>query len=348
MNIHVVRPGDTLYSIALQYGVPMSLLMEANGLSGTARLAVGQTLVVQIPRVTHVVQPGETLLTIAQQYGLSLRQLYRNNPVLDGLPELWPGQTLVISYEDTPQRSIEVNGYAYPFIDRALLRQTLPYLTWLTPFTYGFTPEGAMVTLDDQLLLDLARDYRVKPLMHLSTLTEEGGFSSALASQILNDLPTQQVLIDNVMATIQAKGYEGLDVDFEFLPARDAQAYAAFLTRLRARLAPLGLPLITALAPKTSADQPGLLYEGHNYRLVGQASDAVLLMTYEWGYTSPPPRDRSGHFSTKKQGPVTKYTNRTNSLSFRAKQPPKAAVLRGNPFFSRRNGLPRAALRPSQ
>ena len=28
MDIHVVKPGDTLYSIALSHGVPMSRLLE--------------------------------------------------------------------------------------------------------------------------------------------------------------------------------------------------------------------------------------------------------------------------------------------------------------------------------
>ena len=40
-----------------------------------------------------------------------------------------------------------------------------------------------------------------------------------------------------------------------------------------------------ALAPKTSADQTGLLYEGKDYPALGAAADYVLLMTYEWGYT---------------------------------------------------------------
>lgn len=44
-----------------------------------------------------------------------------------------------------------------------------------------------------------------------------------------------------------------------------------------------------ALAPKTSADQPGLLYEGHDYAALSANADAVLLMTYEWGYTYGPP-----------------------------------------------------------
>ena len=58
---------------------------------------------------------------------------------------------------------------------------------------------------------------------------------------------------------------------------------------MRALLFPLGLPVIVALAPKTSADQRGDLYEGHNYALLSQAADFVLLMTYEWGYTYGPP-----------------------------------------------------------
>ena len=44
-----------------------------------------------------------------------------------------------------------------------------------------------------------------------------------------------------------------------------------------------------ALAPKTSAGQAGLLYEGKDYRALGEAADHVLLMTYEWGYTYGPP-----------------------------------------------------------
>lgn len=94
MLIHVVKPGDTVYSIALEYGIPMSQLILDNGLETSSRLAVGQALVVQFPTQTHTVQPGETLASIAAAYQLPLRQLYRNNPILGGIPELYPGQTL--------------------------------------------------------------------------------------------------------------------------------------------------------------------------------------------------------------------------------------------------------------
>ena len=37
MDIHVVKPGDTLYSIALSHGVPMSRLLEDNQLPDPSR-----------------------------------------------------------------------------------------------------------------------------------------------------------------------------------------------------------------------------------------------------------------------------------------------------------------------
>lgn len=196
-----------------------------------------------------------------------------------------PGEELVISYQQAKYGEMSVNGYAYPFIERELLLNTLPYLTYLTPFTYGFTAEGELVDLDDQELIARSWEFGVGPLMHLSTLTEEGGFSNDLAHIALNDLAVQERLIQNVLETIQRKGYYGLDVDFEFVFPEDRVPYADFIRNITQQLNREGYQVICALAPKTSSDQKGLLYEGHDYALIGAAANAVLLMTYEWGYT---------------------------------------------------------------
>ena len=57
-----------------------------------------------------------------------------------------------------------------------MLRQALPYLTYLTMFTYGFTSEGVLIDLEDEDLIRLAREYGVAPLMHLSTPDAGGEF----------------------------------------------------------------------------------------------------------------------------------------------------------------------------
>lgn len=289
MDIHVVRAGESLYSIAQEYGVTLSRLMADNQLPDPSVLATGQTIVVRRPSQVYTVQPGDILEDIAQAYGLTVDQLLRNNPNLRGETAIYPGQTLVLRYQGEKRGTLSANGYAYPFIDKGLLQQELPFLTNLTPFTYGITPTGGLVELDDQALIAAARQMGVAPLMHLSTLTEEGSFSNELASLVLNDAVIQNRLVQNVKTTLAQRGYRGLDVDFEFVFARDGDAYAAFIARLRQELHPLGYPVIVALAPKTSAQQAGLLYEGHNYRALGQAADQLLLMTYEWGYTYGPP-----------------------------------------------------------
>ena len=102
---------------------------------------------------------------------------------------------------------------------------------------------------------------------------------------MLTDYEVQGRLAAEVLQTVLRKDYAGLDVDFEYLPGQLAEAYAAFLSRLRRLLEPQGRFLWAALAPKTSPMQRGLLYEGHSYGAVAAAVDGVLLMTYEWGYT---------------------------------------------------------------
>ncbi|MGN0965817.1 MAG: LysM peptidoglycan-binding domain-containing protein [Dysosmobacter sp.] len=289
MTIHVVQRGETVSAIAAGYGVDPARVMSDNDVPPDGTLAVGQTLVIRFPRRVHAVEPGETLYTIARDYGITVRQLWQNNWALGGGTSLEPGQVLVISYFDEKLGQGVFNGYAYPFIDRALLNAVAPYQSALTPFTYGISASGGLLPLDDDALLAAARAHGAKPVMHLSTYTEDDRFDVERAELVLTDQAVQTALIGEIQATMARKGFAGLDVDFEYLPGTLADAYAAFLGRLRRLLGAQGWFVWAALAPKTSAGQPGLLYEGHNYAKVGAAVDAVLLMTYEWGYTYGPP-----------------------------------------------------------
>jgi spore germination protein len=289
MVIHVVAPGETISSIAQQYQVSENILIRDNQLSNPDNLAVGQTLVVLFPSQVYTVQPGDTIYTVARANNITVNQIYRNNPTLGGLPILYPGQTLVLGFTQERRGVLEVNGYAYPFINRTLMRKVLPYLTYVTFFTYGFTPEGNLVDLNDQELIEMARGYGVAPLMHLSTLTEGGGFSNELAHLALTDMTVQNNLINQILENLRKKNYYGLDIDFEYVLATDKDAYTNFIRNLTNRLNPEGYEVIVALAPKTSPEQPGLLYEAHDYRDLGKASNSVLIMTYEWGYTYGPP-----------------------------------------------------------
>jgi len=289
MTIHVVQPGETIYSIAARYGADPWLLQTDNGVPSGGALAVGQALVIQRIQTFHIVQPGQTLASIANAYGVTLRQLYRNNFRLGGQPNLRPGQLLVIAYQGEKLGKIYTNGYAYPSISPELLSATLPYMTYVAPFTYGITDQGGLLPLADQEILSQARRLGSSPLMHLSTLTESGSFSSQRATDLLSQPELQQPLTQQILSTMEGRGYQGLDVDFEFLPDDQRDNYVDYVRSLRVQLQGRSWPLFVALPPKTYDAQPGLLYEGISYFGLGQAADYLLLMTYEWGYTYGPP-----------------------------------------------------------
>ncbi|MPM58881.1 Spore germination protein YaaH [bioreactor metagenome] len=275
MTIHVVTVGETVDSIAAAYGVDPFRLAADNEVGASGALAVGQTLVVRFPELVHAVRPGDTLTSIAAEYGLSVRKLYQNNWSLGGLPALEEGVELVISYQDPPTGSAVFNGYAYPFTDTLLLDAQTPYLTYLTPFTYGITAEGGLLPLNDDALLLSARTHGARPVLHLSSYTEEDRFDSERATLVLTDEAAQDRLISDVEALLREKGL--------------AVPYADFLARLRRVFGAQGYFVWAALSPKTSSNQPGLLYEAHDYAAISASVDAVLLMTYEWGYTYGPP-----------------------------------------------------------
>lgn len=288
MVIHVVQPGDSLYRIAREHQVPLPLLIAQNELREPYRLTPGQTVVVPQPTQTHTVRQGETLTGIAAQYNTTVLALLQNNPQLGGSDRIRAGQLLVISY-GSKLGTFAVNGYAYPSIDQQVLRKTLPYLTYLSVFSYGFDSLGRLLPQNAEAITRIARQYGVRPLLVLTTLGEDGQFSSTRAQQLLRDATARSALIENLAQTLAAQGFAGVDIDFEYIPAEDAAAYADFVRAVRARLEPMGYTVMVALAPKTSAGQPGLLYEAHDYAALGAAADDVLLMTYEWGYALSEP-----------------------------------------------------------
>ena len=89
---YVVRPGDTLTSIAQRLGTTVSRLAAMNGLNPNGLLVAGRPLSVQggaaassagvsSPATAsgYVVQPGDTLTSIAQRTGTSVAQLAAAN-----------------------------------------------------------------------------------------------------------------------------------------------------------------------------------------------------------------------------------------------------------------------------
>ena len=240
----------------------------------------------------YVVKSGDTVDSIAESYGIPVSSVIYNNQLVYPYP-LAVGQALLLSSGEPsePTYPAGVNGYAYPFIQRDVLNETLPYLSSLSIFSYGFTTEGDLIppALDDSFMIDAALMEGVRPVLTLTPLGPDGNFNNALITAVVNDEAAKDNLLANLLTTVQTKNFEGVDIDFEYIRPEDRIPFADFVADVRNLLLPYGYHVSVALAPKTSDTQAGLLYEGKDYGLLGEAADSVLLMTYEWGYTYGPP-----------------------------------------------------------
>ncbi len=286
MTIYTVKSGDTLWRLSRDFGVTVNSIVTVNQLPNPDQLVVGQALIIPTPDRIHIVRPGETLWQIAQQYNTTVDAIAAANNIQN--PALiFPGQRLIIP---KPRPMIDVNGYLSIMgaVGQRAATDLSRYLTYLSVFSYGITRDGSLTQVNDTEVIRIARSQRAAPQMTLTNF-EGRRFSSDLANDVLTSVAVQDRLIANIIDVMNAKGFVGLNIDFEYVFPRNREDYNRFLVRVTDRLRPLGYLVSSALAPKVSATQAGLLYEAHDYAFHGRVLDYVVLMTYEWGWAGGPP-----------------------------------------------------------
>ena len=88
--VHIVQPGETLFSIARQYGLTVDAITHANGIADPRRIYVGQRLVISGSKggvdttgtAPYMIQAGDTLFSIATRYLTTWQTLVEMNGLL--------------------------------------------------------------------------------------------------------------------------------------------------------------------------------------------------------------------------------------------------------------------------
>jgi len=106
--IHIVQPGETLYSIAAHYDTTVKALADANNIEDPDSIYVGQRLIIpdgtgSSPppsggcRIHHTVQEGEWIWQIARDYDVSPYAILEANGLsVESGNNIKPGQVLCI------------------------------------------------------------------------------------------------------------------------------------------------------------------------------------------------------------------------------------------------------------
>jgi len=291
MHIYVVQKDDTLEYIAARFRLDPDAIAKKNELTNKDQLVVGQTIMIPMAGFYHFIEEGESLYKLSNVYNIPLFELFSLN-------ELSSKDSLPLGYlVYIPRRGkniIETSAYNDISIakkDSAEIIQNIgDNLTNVPIFSYQVKRDGSLSELNDNPSIISALSMEVAPLLVLTNI-EDNQFSQELATTILNDEALQDKLLDEALRIMKEKGYFGLDIDFEYLGAINKESYVTFLEKAKRKLKESNpnYSLSVALPPKTSKNQKGVLYEGHDYEAIGEVVDKVLLMTYEWGWSGGPP-----------------------------------------------------------
>lgn len=291
MQIHVVRPQESLSSIAELYRTTAQAINKANQLPNPNQLVIGQALVIPIVGSFYWVQSEDSLYNIGLQHQISYLKIAEMNGIR-------PNQSLTVGTRlylpPAPKITAEFNGYIEPrgtevtAILEQSARETGPYLTYLAPFSFEASRTG---DLKPPLLNNFPAIAKQNHEILIMAVTnkENDQFNADVAHILLTDPKIQEHFLNQIVETAMKHGFRDIHFDFEYLRSEDREAYNTFLRKAKNLFKSKGWMISTALAPKTSSEQVGQWYEAHDYRTHGEIVDFVVIMTYEWGYSGGPP-----------------------------------------------------------
>jgi spore coat assembly protein SafA len=121
-QIYTVMQGDTMFTIAQRYGLPLQRLIDANPQVVNPNLIYpGQQLCIPAAAAgcppgatTYTVVRGDTLFMIAQRYGVTLNALLQANPQITNPDLIFPGQVICIPVAPGPPMC--PNGFLYTVV----------------------------------------------------------------------------------------------------------------------------------------------------------------------------------------------------------------------------------------
>jgi len=104
---------------------------------------------------------------------------------------------------------------------------------------------------------------------------------------LLANPSVRRTAVDNMEAYIKKYGLDGVNIDFEMVPAGDRDNLTAFIRELSARLKPQGYIVSIDVFPKHNEDND--VAEAYDYAQLAQYADRIILMTYDYhaGWNGP-------------------------------------------------------------
>lgn len=281
MIIHVIQPDETFSLLSKKYGISTELLEKENEIPLTSELVPGNSLVILYPKSTHLVREGDTLESIAKTHNITTLTLLQNNLFLSTRDYLYPGETIVIEYENRKHRKITTNGYIFPFTPKEILRQTLPYLTYVTLFKSQVLSSGTLSTLDDTDVIQFAKSFGVHPLLYISPALETETDQRTFIRNMINDSKKQASLMSDLLSLLKRKHYSGITLDMPYILPEERETYRKVLKSMAQTLLNEGLIMNISLNYSPFELLTGAYYTKYENEILCDEIDKIMVFNYQ-------------------------------------------------------------------
>ncbi len=194
------------------------------------------------------------------------------------------------------------------------------YLTGIAPFLFSVDAYGNVTGNQSQEAVAFARSRGLKALALVHNLSS-GDFSASNVHNLLSYQVNRRRAIQGILGIMKGYGYDGVNIDFEAVPARDREVLSTFIQELAAALKPGGYLVTISMPAKAFEDYSSSWGGAYDYRTIGQYADMVMLMTYD------------EHYRLGQPGPVASVGWVEDVIRFTIGRIPKEKVLIGIPAY---------------
>ncbi len=234
------------------------------------------------------------------------------------------GAYLVNRSRGSTERSACEKSIVYLAQDEAagadrFISQTQGRLTSISPSWYAVTADGSIQqrgTMEAEPAID---GFQREGLKVLPSVVNYDGrdWNGQLVHALIADPDRRRDHVQQLRDFATKLGVDGLDIDYEQLPAEDRDHFSAFLGDLADALHKDGRILSVALHAKTSEPGGYAAAQAQDYRAIGEVVDEVRVMAYDY------------HYSTSKPGPIAPLWWTREVTTWAATQIPKEKLIVG-------------------
>ncbi len=161
-------------------------------------------------------------------------------------------------------------------------------LTGVAPFSFSVDSYGNVDGRHDARAMSEAKRKGIATLALVHNYTGDR-FDSSVISSVLESPSRRSRLVTSIAATLRAYGYQGVNIDFENVPARDRDELSVFLQELAQVLHRNGFLATISVPAKTEEDSSNAWSGAFDYAAIGRSADRVMVMAYDENYRVGPP-----------------------------------------------------------